>query len=405
MQATAAAARSSAAAVVAAPAAQPPPHAPGEQLQQPEVPHAATWSLLLAELWPDLQQQLVCRLLCVSKRMAALVHESCGGRLQLRVKAAAGRHVEGDAGLQLGLWFGKHAGLAAALHLDVDDGQQQWVAAGLRAAAGLPPCCRQCRTTRRALAATGAAARPPQAPRLHVIVCRQAGSGIAAALPACGALTRLELVYRDCGAWNVAGPHLQDAPAALGQLRALRVMAEKRASRATAPPRLSPMALCAQLTRLELVDVGEAEPSVAAWPASLRVLRYWASCRAGGWLCAVPGPITHLTALTRLECSHLGEDDELPDSLLELQTATCYVSGIRVLLGLTNLRRLYLSGTYGPAHDEFRTAYEVQRLVDCVLGLRHLRSLELSPRWRHTLRAGQGYLQALLDAGETAESA
>jgi hypothetical protein len=110
------------------------------------IPREPAWRLLLGELWQPPEQQAVCRLLCCSRAMARLVHALCAGRVVLHVsrgpdgwgRAAPAWIQQVTAhGEAYSTWLAKHARLLAELRLEVWDEQEQHVAAGLRAAAGV----------------------------------------------------------------------------------------------------------------------------------------------------------------------------------------------------------------------------------------------------------------------------
>jgi hypothetical protein len=76
------------------------------------------WRLLLQHAWQTMQQAVVCKLLCCSRAMTAVVHSSCQHRLavQLRQHSQQPHHLE-QLVKQLSKWLQKHQALVCRLLL------------------------------------------------------------------------------------------------------------------------------------------------------------------------------------------------------------------------------------------------------------------------------------------------
>jgi hypothetical protein len=115
----------------------------------PAVGYEEVWRLLLQHCWIDPENQLICKLLCVSASMAELVHSTCEGRMRLRLLSKYQHKPKPKTApfkLWLGLvqpeaqlwsrWLAKHARLLGALDVLVWPEQEAAIAAGLQAAGG-----------------------------------------------------------------------------------------------------------------------------------------------------------------------------------------------------------------------------------------------------------------------------
>jgi hypothetical protein len=105
--------------------------------------------LLVAKLStePCSDPAVICRLLCCSKELSALVHKSCKGKL---VAHFAPQHLStAAAGALTCSWLANHVQLLQELHVQcpaTPGVYEEWVAAGLRAAAGAASMGLGCRT-------------------------------------------------------------------------------------------------------------------------------------------------------------------------------------------------------------------------------------------------------------------
>lgn len=94
-----------------------------------DVKDGTVWRLLLQYGWPQLEQQVVCRLLCCSKSMSGLVHATCTSRMLASYQApvvACSQHAAMDStavqlqqlvssSAQLAAWLSKHAELISSM--------------------------------------------------------------------------------------------------------------------------------------------------------------------------------------------------------------------------------------------------------------------------------------------------
>jgi hypothetical protein len=369
----------------------------------PAIPHEAAWRLLLGELWQPPEQQVVCRLLCCSRAMARLVHALCAGRLHVSMQPSE-RHSAPQRQTAYReaycCWLAKHARLLAELRVQdvwgsqpLQDGLEQYVAAGLRAAAGVAVGGAAQRVTRamtasqsaatraaEAAAAAGpAAASAPQGLPLRSLVCDnrnssasgQAGDNSVSllldSLAACPKLTRLQFTSW----WRTDIWQPQRLAAALTALRGLReLILEERGYEALLPA----LQLGTQLTKLRLVGI-----RLLLKPNSLPASLVELACQGNRG--AVLPPAGHLTALTRLQCESVDAGSSVPPSVQHLQLALCnnpaplhHLTRLRMLdCGFTScsLEQLQAAvAAIGPsltslemwAHDNLRPALLSQRV-------------------------------------------
>jgi hypothetical protein len=334
--------------------------AAAEAAAEPMLPHEAAWRLLLGELWQPPEQQLVCWLLCCSRAMARFVHELCAGRVVARIS----RQPEGTCrrdrtqvwqrqvtarGEGYSTWLAKHARLLAELRLELWDEQDQYVAAGVLAAASLagtevPQRMTRSKTAVARLAAAAADgygdddeqadAQPQPLPLRSLALsnsstdmwCSHAYGIMRRLLPslaaACPQLTQLKL--KGCFVAKGGQQQLATAFTALRQLRELSLE----------PPGLMAvpaLELGTQLNKLRLNKVVLSAAGFSGLPPSLVELKYCSTCSA------LPAA-GHLTALTRLECYSLDAGSNAPPSVQHLQVA--WRSNPAVLHHLTRLRSL-----------------------------------------------------------------
>lgn len=185
------------------------------------LPDEAVWRLLLDQLWPQPDEQLLCSLLCTSAATAHL--ELCAGKAAMRIRSEFCYHTTKQfaaARAFVRCWLAKHARLLGQLAVCGD--QLQYVVAGLCDAAGVPfmanspqQSSRQADSTAAAPApaaeAQGLAAFPGSAPLLQELLpparplhltslqlqptygCRGGRACMLHVLRACPRLTQLQL--------------------------------------------------------------------------------------------------------------------------------------------------------------------------------------------------------------------
>jgi hypothetical protein len=362
---------------------------------------ASLLRLLLQQLclvaMPD--NAVICKLLCCSKATSALVHQFCAGKLTVQLCPPVKDNIDRP---QLSSWLAKHARLLRHLSLDcfyVD--VEEYAAAGLRAAAGLPsmrPAAAEPTVGQQEMdvhvdlavqaivQAEAAAQAVVQAEAAaHAVV--QAEAAAQAVVQAEAAAQRGLMLMQPPGDSNQQ--HEAPQQAGVSMLPLLELQLQGRLV-GTLLPTMS--ACCRQLTQLQL------RPSRTDWlpPTDLSQLHSLRELQIiGGLCCSVPDNtlriFSSLTQLTRLDASFLGTQSftHLPASLVEL-SAACGLSiedemapagqgpGLR---HLTNLTRLKTGGVRGsqmlPAQLRELHAFEL-RWDEGFLQLQQLKFVSLT---------------------------
>jgi hypothetical protein len=301
--------------------------------------------------------EFLCTLLCCSKATAAVVNQTCAGQLSVTETD--------EICSEEGTWLAKHAQLLRVLHVDVCDiDDEEWVAAGLRAAAGAP-----------SMAPAAGAAR--------------------------AAASRQRIQQAEAAA-RQAVASLQAAPAPAGSgVRMLPLQELQLKSDVQLHGSLLPTisACCRQLTQLEFFHVGEGDIS----PADLSPLRNLQNLTImcdEEWTAATLASISSLTQLTFLQTKTLEPEycEHLPASLVMLFASTHENRGFDVddlverppelleadLSHLTNLTYLHLDAA--PCSEDLPPS--LQELVvrdftwdDGFLQLQELHSLKFDIYW------------------------
>jgi hypothetical protein len=100
------------------------------------VPGADVWYLLLTKLWQDADNELICKLLCCSKAMAALVRYACKGSISVVIRpymCAYGK-IDGNPKYWkydvdwFGQWMCRNGSIVKALELHPDFMKTAWEA-------------------------------------------------------------------------------------------------------------------------------------------------------------------------------------------------------------------------------------------------------------------------------------
>lgn len=303
--------------------------------------------MLLTELWtePCSDPAVICRLLCCSKEMTALVHQTCKGKV---VAHFAPQHLSTAAtGALTCSWLAKHAQLLQELHVQCPAKPgvyDEWVAAGLRAAGA-------------ASMSPGRRTRKQKDPAARAIM--DAEDIAAAALQSAHNLQQLQQpnqaqsqVQHGRGGRKRKQPaqHAQEPQQQQLQMLPLLRLDVKSYMGGTLIPSLP--AACMQLTQLHLqVSDNMPRPQLTYNIIKLRNLRE---------LCA-PGyrglhSLAHLqglTQLTKLDLPHHLPIEysswRLPASVLDLSLDMARVDSAEQIRGLTNLECLRCSRVDDPA--------------------------------------------------------
>jgi hypothetical protein len=306
--------------------------------------------MLVTELWtePCSDPGVICKLLCCSKELTALVHESCKGKL---VAHFAPRHLSTAAsGALTCSWLAKHAQLLQELHVQcpaTPGVYEEWVAAGLRAAAGAASMTRR-RTrkqkdpaARAIMEAEDAAAAAIQS--AHDLLQQQPGQAQVQVQHGRGGRKRKQPAQQ---------VQQQQQPLQMLPLLRLDVKSYMGGSLVSSLP-----AACMQLTQLHLQVSDNMTPGqngyhyIIAYMAQLRNLREL----------SVPGyrpllnlaNLQRLTQLTKLDVPHHVPIEynswRLPASLVDLSLSSARVSSAQQIRELTNLECLRCSEVDDPA--------------------------------------------------------
>jgi hypothetical protein len=319
------------------------------------------WRLMLQHAWQPAEQEVVCKLLCVSQHMRTLVHSTCVGRLSIRVlghddQASTSVQLPRKRAKQLEWWLSKHQQLVCALVLQshlllegphhassitaVEPGRQK-PSQSSSALRQRWSWCRQLLTT--------------PLPRLSGLL--QPGQ-FTLSTPLTH-LTRLE--------WAVSSSSkCETFIKSLKQLPDLRVLALTCIDSGTGPAALESLAPALQslstLTALQLQHFAVSTPSSSMLPPSLHVLtlgpplpRLFQRATRDQHL-----HLQHLTQLQHLQLHTLKACDLLPAQLTSLDVHLC---SVRPLLRLQHLQQLSITGQVPESVlDQLRELTQLQQL-------------------------------------------
>lgn len=240
-------------------------------------------------------KDLLCKLLCCSKATAAVVNQTCAGQLTVKT-----HHIYSAVFLlKRSVWLAKHAPLLRVLHVDINNiDDEEWIAAGLRAAAGVP-------SMHHAAAAAGAAASQ------RILQAEAAAQQAVLSLQSAASTA------------DVRGSSVepqQQAGVSMLRLQELQLWANWQLQGTL----LSTMSgCCSQLTRLHLFHVGFGRLSPADL-SPLHSLQALAIMCEEQWTAATLPSIRSLTQLTMLQTEALKPDSfkHLPVSLATLIAVT-----------------------------------------------------------------------------------
>jgi len=294
----------------------------------------AVWSLLLQHAWDPLDQQVVCKLLCCSRGMAAVVNSSCAGRLSVclhgRGSAQLGHETTLNLyfnSLALSKWLARHHHLVNELVLG---GQPKAAPLGPTA-----PDIQLAPLTQR-FAASAVTALQQQLLRLSPL-CTPAVPPFPKALRQVGrTLTRLDWVLSS----TFSPKKVVKALLQLQALQHLSLTCVDVGSGAASLEHLGPA--LQQLTKLTALEVNHFSISKASTnhlPPSLRQLKL-----------GVPLPrlyqramreqrlqLQHITQLRTLQAHHLKGCDVLPPGLKAIHVSHCSPLPLLRLAGLQEL--------------------------------------------------------------------
>lgn len=296
----------------------------------------AVWSLLLRHAWDPLDQQVVCKLLCCSRGMAAVVNSSCAGRLSVSLQGRGSAQPGHDATrdlyfriLALSKWLARRHQLV-----------HEVVLGGRSKEATLSPTAPdiQLAPIPQRFAASAVTALQQQLLRLTPL-CTPAAPPLPKALGQVGrTLSRLDWVLSS----NFSPKTVVKALVQLQALQHLSLTCVDVGSGAAALEHLGPA--LQQLTKLTALEVNHFSISKASTnhlPPSVRHLKLGAPlpCLCERAMREQHLQLQHLTQLNTLQAHNLKGCDVLPCGLRAIHVSHC---SPLPLLGLTGLQELHI---------------------------------------------------------------
>lgn len=302
--------------------------------------NTAAWRLLLGYGWLQLDQEVLCSLICCSKELTSLIHEQCAGRVSVRMKYKAPKidnstvvhkfmhHLAEDSRLMAN-WLTKHRCLLSDLAICHAVPASQLPVPSQNASENLSETGLASALMAAVKLMLGLSAWSPPCIPIHCL--RLAGS----------ALTKLEWTISsrcDARQFSRVLPSLQQ----LQSLGLCCLSHEVGAAdfQALAADALQPLT---KLTSLELQHFTTSTAGLQLLPDCLLQLTIHHAQSPGGasWSHRDVIQLQHLTNLQQLQLSSLQGCDVLPRNLTALQTDRCSAMH---LAPLTRLQRLCIDG-------------------------------------------------------------
>lgn len=342
------------------------------------------WRHLLQHAWQPLDYQVVCKLLCCSQAIMAVVHRTCSGRLSVRVQQQQSSSKQHEGTLQIAKWLARHQQLVCELILDTDScGPKQHVLVQPQDPQHAATTTQAGRCNRHNIFNNDNSALAALQHKLRRLASRVSPPGPAVPpIPtssAISSLTRLEWAVSSCS-------KPRQVIKGLRHLHALRSLALTCLDSGSGPAAFEDLAPTVQaltgLTSLQLQHFSISKATTQLFPPSLRTLSLGAPLPRL-YACSMREQhlqLQHLTALQQLQLHSLKGCDVLPAGVQSLQVEHCTVLP---LLRLQHLRVLTI------------TADVPESVLGQLSVLQQLEQLHLTYRSWALSDAGTSFLQQL----------